>query len=268
VKTKNKEIDQPEPIVGKPSWSFRAQLIASILLLVHLAAIVAEPFHFFSRTPVRPSAADARWLRQTLAPYVDFMYLSHGYFFFAPNPGPNHIIHCQITPKPPFASTSGSREISVQYPDRKEQKPRLLYHRHFMLSEFYNTLFTPPELPPDARQNSIAQSQWQADRDRYVRLQQDIKNNLLQKFPNHEIQLDRIEHYQPSEYQYFAERWKLTDHRLYVLLPESLEGEPVQNDRPAQDGIPSTNTQNSSLPVADPTQTDSGLIPLNQPLPK
>ena len=268
MKTKNRQPEIPQSNTTSTSaWTFRAQIIASVLLLAHLAAIVAEPFHFFSRTQVRPSAADARWLRQTLAPYVDFMYLSHGYFFFAPNPGPNHLIRCEITPKPPFQSAVGTRETSVQFPDRKQQKPRLLYHRHFMLSEFYNTLFTPPELPPDSDQNPTAQAQWQSDRDRYVRLQQDIKKNLGEKFPNHEIRLDRIEHYQPSEFQYFAEHWKLTDPRLYVLLPESIEDEPSPNDSRADSEFPANDsTQGSAL--TNPAAADTGLIPLNPQSPK
>ncbi len=53
-------------------------------------------FRFFSASPVKPASEEAGWLRSTLGRYVDFMYLSHGYAFFAPNPGPSHLLECEI----------------------------------------------------------------------------------------------------------------------------------------------------------------------------
>jgi hypothetical protein len=272
---KSKSIDDAKSGVGKlheadgkrTRWSTRTQVIVSALVVLHMLAVVAEPFHFFTRSRVRPSAADARLLRQTLAPYVDFMYLSHGYFFFAPNPGPNHIIRCELTPIPGTNAKSTSQPVVIEYPDRKDQWPRLLYHRHFMMSEFYNNMFVPPEAPIEARQSPETIAQWQGERDRYVMIQKSIRKNLKRKYPNHEVQLRRIEHYQPSEYQYFNERWKLTDPRLYVELPESFPTEAAingagsnqANPDPAAPNNASLNGSPASGPVSDLP------IPLNVP---
>ncbi len=203
------------------SWGVWPRRIASVAILFHGLAVIAEPFHFFTRSPVRASAADARLLRSSIAPYVDFMFLSHGYFFFAPNPGPNHLIRCELVPEGPNAEPPD--RLIIEFPDRKKHWPRLLYHRYFMLSEFYNNMFAPADLPPEAKTNSRARADWTADRERYTRLQTDIIRNLQSHYPNHSVMLRRVAHLQPSEEQFFQEHWKLTDPRLYTVLPETLE---------------------------------------------
>lgn len=64
-------------------------------------------------------------------PYLDAAYLNHGYHFFAPEPGPSHLIRYEV------ASKEGGR-VTGFFPDRRKHWPRLLYHRHFMLSEHLN----------------------------------------------------------------------------------------------------------------------------------
>jgi hypothetical protein len=244
----------PEASERRIAWSTRTQVIASALVVLHMLAVVAEPFHFFTRSRVRPSAEDARLLRQTLAPYVDFMYLSHGYFFFAPNPGPNHIIRCELTPIPGTNAKPTSQPVVIEYPDRKDEWPRLLYHRHFMMSEFYNNMFVPPEAPIEARQRPETLAQWQGERDRYVMIQESITKNLMRKFPEHTVQLKRIEHYQPSEYQYFQERWKLTDPRLYVELPESFPQEEPPTSTNSPEPPSSGSTPDLPIPLNVPNK--------------
>jgi len=53
-------------------------------------------------------------LRSSLAPYIEFLYLSHGYFFFAPNPGPNHILEFRFRPP---TSGSSSESLSTRLDD-------------------------------------------------------------------------------------------------------------------------------------------------------
>ncbi len=204
-------------------WSGRARLIASVLIILHLLAVVAEPLRFFSRSPENFAAADTALLRRTLGPYVDAMYLSHGYFFFAPNPGPAHLIECQVTPNSKVASSINSDLDKSRwkiYPDRKDQWPRLLYHRHFMLSEFYNTLFAPTELENAADIDQRIVDQWRDDRRIYESLQDCLKKNLISKHPDHEVVLKRIQHELPNPRTVFVDRWKLTDPRLYNELLE------------------------------------------------
>ncbi len=160
--------------------------LISLLACIHLLAVFAEPFRFFSQSTVKPTAEDAGFLRSRLAPYVEFMYLSHGYAFFAPNPGPSHLLksemkldaHDTLSPlalsrpggfaasgrvesnvlPPAMSSTRGGEDAGVEgkqfledlmlrvFPDRNKDRPRLLYHRYFMLSEFYHNLFAPVKL--------------------------------------------------------------------------------------------------------------------------
>jgi hypothetical protein len=66
-------------------------------------------------------------------PYLDVLALGNGYRFFAPEPGPSHLVRYEIT------LPDGTLEQGY-FPDRAKHRPRLLYHRYFMLSEFANTL--------------------------------------------------------------------------------------------------------------------------------
>lgn len=99
----------------------------SLLLALHLLAIVIAPL---AMTPSSPLLI-AMW--SGFRPYLDTLYLNHGFHFFAPDPGPSHLIRYQLE----FAD--GTRREGV-FPDPQEHAPRLLYHRHFMLSEFANRL--------------------------------------------------------------------------------------------------------------------------------
>jgi hypothetical protein len=55
------------------------------------------------------------------------MFLNHGYHFFAPEPAPSTLISFE-------AECSDGTTIKGHFPSRKSI-PRLLYHRHFMLTE-------------------------------------------------------------------------------------------------------------------------------------
>ena len=112
-----------------PGRAVRA--IVSVLVMLHVAAVFLGPF----ATPPQTSELAMRWGR-TWQPYLDFLSLSNGYRFFAPEPGPSHLVRYELT------MDDGSRREGV-FPDRMVHKPRLLYHRYFMLSEFLNTLGAP-----------------------------------------------------------------------------------------------------------------------------
>lgn len=61
--------------------------------------------------------------------YLDALYLNHGYYFFAPDPGPGHLIYYEV-------SDAQGRAIKQGHlPDWELHRPRLWYHRHFMLAE-------------------------------------------------------------------------------------------------------------------------------------
>ena len=76
-------------------------------------------------TPAPPQPPQPPW---PLNVYLDVAYLNHGYGFFAPDPGPSHLIHYTI-------EFDSGETLTGTFPDREAYWPRLRYHRHFMLAE-------------------------------------------------------------------------------------------------------------------------------------
>src|SRR5262249_44997980 len=66
-------------------WSWPVRLGVSLLLIIHLAALVVGP------SSVEPSSYLSVQTWQVFRPYLDAAYLNHGYHFFAPEPGPSHL---------------------------------------------------------------------------------------------------------------------------------------------------------------------------------
>lgn len=119
---------EPTAVADMAFWSRPGvRLAASIVLGLHLLAIVMAPL---AMTPTSPLLI-AVW--RGFRPYLDAMYLNHGFHFFAPDPGPSHLIRYELE----FADGSKSEGI---FPNPSEHSPRLLYHRHFMLTEFANRI--------------------------------------------------------------------------------------------------------------------------------
>jgi hypothetical protein len=84
-------------------------------------------------------------LEQVIRPYLDALYLNHGYSFFAPNPGPSFILEYEVS------RPDGSVERG-RLPDVEKHWPRLLYHRYFMLATQNPTLVPPPVAGGTARE--------------------------------------------------------------------------------------------------------------------
>ena len=216
--------------------------VVSCLVIAHLLAVLAEPLAFFSRSDFQV-APEFLALRRFAAPYAEWMYLDHGYFFFAPNPGPNHLVGWK-------EDTAQSDQLpKVLFPDRRQQWPRLRYHRYFMLSEFYNNSFAPTELLPEDRQNPEFYKRWTEDRRFYVALQQSITHRMLtpsspassspapsppasnsrasnspaaNRAPALEPgQLVRLERPLPSVDEYFSQGQRLDDSRRLIELSDS-----------------------------------------------
>ena len=125
--------------------------ILSILLVLHLTALFVAPWDLSTEAALPPGFVpplDAngrpqliennhpalqqplvpRALRRAFNHYLNLAYLNHGYQFFAPDPAGTHVIDYQVT-------QSDGNVINGRFPDLKEQWPRLLYHRHMMLTE-------------------------------------------------------------------------------------------------------------------------------------
>jgi len=96
---------------------------ASIVIVAFLAIVILGPLS----NPIASRHLTAP-LAEWVSPVHRALFLGHGYRFFAPNPGPSHLVQYKIT------RADGTQLESV-FPDRETIKPRLLYHRWFMLSE-------------------------------------------------------------------------------------------------------------------------------------
>jgi hypothetical protein len=102
-----------------------ARITISVVLVWHLTAVFLAPLS------VPPSSALVAAISQQppMQWYSDALYLNHGYGFFAPDPPPAHQIRYELL--------DGSGEVVErgEFPNYKEQRPRLLYHRYFMLAD-------------------------------------------------------------------------------------------------------------------------------------
>ncbi len=220
--------------------------VVSIVLAVHLLAIVAEPIRFFTRSSNgRPSAAFEP-IRSMLAPYVEIAYLNHGYFFFAPNPGPSHLMDCRLI-------SAGTDQRRLRLPNHKVQWPRLLYHRHFMLAEFLNNLFTIDEPPVDVDPASPIIAQWRRSLTTYRSCLESMQRHLAHKYGSDSATIRRVEHRWPTEYEFFEQKWRIDDERLYWVLPESALSE-TEKPLPQAAGSPVVQPQNKIELIAPPFQ--------------
>lgn len=114
-------------------WGLGARVVASLVLAYHLVAVLIHPlgtmpqFDTPGAPPILPEA-----VRPAFQPYITALSLDHTYKFFAPNPGPSHLLRYDLY------YADGRKEIGDlrnQFPDKTQHWPRLLYHRYFMLAE-------------------------------------------------------------------------------------------------------------------------------------
>ncbi len=119
--------DQVVPGEATPStWPSRRFLrrLVNLWLVFHLAAIVIAP------AVVAPSSDLIRETWGWFQPYIQALYLDHGYHFFAPEPAESTLLAY-------VAERGDGTVVRGRIPDRATQ-PRLLYHRYFMLTEHMN----------------------------------------------------------------------------------------------------------------------------------
>lgn len=135
-------------------WSAQQRGVASVLI----AALV---FVVFMGPVTNPIATEELTgpIGRLLAPIHQLLYLSHGYRFFAPDPGPSHLLVYRL-----HYSDGEMRER--RFPDAAKLSPRLRYHRWFMLSE---TLFAEHSSQPDRQSFERLQTELAAQVDRFAR---------------------------------------------------------------------------------------------------
>jgi len=140
MRTHDQNVSAPAPGAALPSRRVRA--VVSVLVALHVFAVFVGPWALPPQNS-ELSASAARALR----PYLEVFALANGYRFFAPEPGPSHLVRFEAT------LDDGTLETGT-FPDKRQHVPRLLYHRYFMLSEFANTLGNPNL--PGARGEALA----------------------------------------------------------------------------------------------------------------
>ena len=100
--------------------------VISCAIVAYLVVLILGPLS----NPVG-SEHLTRPIAKKVSPVHQALFLGHGYRFFAPDPGPSHLVEFEITKE------DGS-VIKGRFPDREDSDhsfPRLQYHRWFMLSE-------------------------------------------------------------------------------------------------------------------------------------
>src|SRR5690606_13605643 len=93
------------------------RLVVHGWLAIHLAAMISAPLA--AATMGSPLAES---LFRLTRPYMDLCFLNHGYAFFAPEVGSNHLVEYRV-----WSDTHDEPQVA-RFPDRRRQWPRLLYH--------------------------------------------------------------------------------------------------------------------------------------------
>jgi hypothetical protein len=193
------------------------------------------PFTFACRVGADSSSPLADGLLPYLRPYIAMMYLDHGYFFFAPNPGPSFLVKYKVE------YPDGRETVAGVFPNLKEQRPRLLYHRYFMVSTALNNSFAPATPPPEPSPPSINAASsaeqrdhrralesyaiqkefWAHRRKQYEALYGSIVRHLESKYPEGKVTITRVEHRLPRPIEVSADKQPLNAPETYRDLPET-----------------------------------------------
>lgn len=198
-------------------FSKRFRIVTSVLIIGHLLAILMPPLSFQARGRhgLSPSIATVLGFVER---YSQFIYADRGYAFFAPDPGPSHLIQAAIT-------GHNESRVELMYPDLQRQWPRLMYHRHFMLAEFLHEIYHPPGPPQFLIEGDPQEAQrWAQSRARYEHIRQSMVEHLRREHRGKDVSIRRIEHVIPDVVEFQREPIELTDPRLYqVLLDRPLD---------------------------------------------
>lgn len=195
-------------------WTPGVKALASVLILFHVLAVFWAPFRFAATPPSGLGSPFANYPDIYLFEwYYQPLFLDHGYSFFAPNPGPTHVVDYRVF------DASGDVIHEGRLPDRTEHLPRLRYHRFFMLAESLNSLWVPPEgieIPRDPADQKF----FVKKRKEYLMLKEAIEQGLATKYGGSHAVVERVEHRAPTVIEFREFKWSLTDERLFQRLPE------------------------------------------------
>ncbi len=201
----------------RPRISLRWRWLLSAALVLHLTAVFLPPFRFATANRSGAPSPAVEAVIGYFEPYIDFAFLDHGYFFFAPNPGPSHLVRCELYDE------QGRLESEFMFPDLKRHWPRLLYHRHFMLSESLNTRYVPPATPVTAADAGELQ-QWQRRRELYEKQLECYRRHVQQTSGASRVELFRVQHVLPTPAEFLERRLRLNAAESYRDLSDDRNG--------------------------------------------
>jgi hypothetical protein len=188
----------------------------SVAIIVHLTAIIIGPFAFATRSGPDSISPLALAVMNVLRPYTEAAYLNHGYAFFAPDPGPSYLIRYRLE------FDDGRAPVEGTFPDLQQHWPRLLYHRHFMLSEQLNSDYVPPRPPPGLGSQETAR--WKQAREIYVAKWGSFERHLLSKYGADRLTMVRVQHRLPAWIEVRQQRdLRLDDKTLYREIPKDVD---------------------------------------------
>jgi hypothetical protein len=197
--------------------SLRRRVVSGLILL-HFFAILAA-----TNVASPPESPVWGWFAGLFRPYVNAADLNHGYRFFAPDPGPSHLVEYELT------MPSGKVEKG-RFPDRRQEWPRLLYHRYFMLAEHLNMFYMPVQEAQDQLEDPRLKSEVRIDiqnhaeefKKQYRRFAESYGRELLRRTGAVSVKLQLVEHGIPPAPVFASGKTRLDDQSLYMPL-----GEPV-----------------------------------------
>jgi hypothetical protein len=167
-------------------WGRRAGFVlVNIWLVYHLAAITLAPWS------VPPSSRLVQKAWRAVGTYDQVLFLNHGYHYFAPEPSSSTLV-AYVLEMPDGSMQTG------RIPNR-EIKPRLFYHRHFMLTEFLAS----DDLSPEQRAE-------------FVRA---MARELCREHNARRVTLSRVTHRLPPSMEFVRAGGTLDDPESYTEEP-------------------------------------------------
>lgn len=159
-------VETPRPVVvarPRPAVNRFVRWVATLAVLFHFSAVLA------AAGSVGPTSDLVYNIWSVFRPYLQFFHLNHGYNFFAPEPAPSTLLDYEV------AAEDGTVIAHGRLPNHSLW-PRLLYHRHLLLTE--HIFVAPPPL----------QKHWYAS---YAR-------HLCRKYGASKVTLTRLTHFPPT----------------------------------------------------------------------
>jgi len=227
---------QPKAAEQDVALSLWVKLLVSGLIAFHLAAVFLAPMAFATED----SSPLVNRLYSVVRPYATALYLNHGYFFFAPETGPAHLVDYKVE----FAD--GRPPVTGRFPKLATERPRLLYHRHFMLSESLFNRFEPalplPEPSPPPLTATAAQkldwqlsrrdydrnlARWKIRRPQFAAMRKSVEEHLKSQYGGSQVELTLVEHRLLTPIEIERGERRLDAPETFIALPESAPAPPT-----------------------------------------